>query len=50
MTISFSQQWGLLYILMDLCMVMSFLINKKIDDGFFDWYQKNLQWDFLEGK
>jgi len=35
MTISFSQQWGLLYILVDLCMVMSFLINKKIDDGVF---------------
>jgi hypothetical protein len=31
------------YVLVGLCMMMSFLINNKIDDGgFFDWYQKKI--------
>lgn len=52
MTISFSQQWGLLivYVLVDLCMVMSFLINKKIDDGFFRLVPKEFAMGLLESK
>jgi len=38
------------YVLVDLCMVMSFLVNKKIDDGVFRLVPKEFAMGLLEGK